>query len=121
MTGRRLTSRGSRTGVPVGGFGAMFTRGLLIGVAGGTVGLVALGLSRTDGQLLSAGFFVLALYVIPVTAGLVIAAVFEARSQAPRMPRRFRTMAFDRCGLCNRRRAPIGGVWVCPVCDGAPI
>lgn len=111
---------GTPVPVPVIGFGRLLMRPLLIGVAGGAVGLVAFGFSRVDGELLSAVFFVLALYMIPLTSGIVIAVIFEAWQQAPPGRRRFPAAVGTRgrCGLCRRKMTQVGFVRVCPVCDG---
>jgi hypothetical protein len=118
-----VAGSGFRAPVPITGFGRRFMRPLLLGVAGGAVVLVAFGLSRAGGELLSAGFFVLALFMIPLTAGAVMAAVFAAWQESPRAPRRLPTTAGarERCGLCRRKMAQIGRVWICPVCDGVAV
>jgi hypothetical protein len=109
--------------VSIIGLGRRFLRPLLLGLAGGAVVLAAFGLSRAGGELLSAGFFVLALFMIPLTAGTVMAAVFAAWQESPRAPRRLPTTtgARERCGLCRRKMAQIGPIWICPSCDGVTI
>ena len=97
-------------------------RALLIGVGGGTVGVVLFGLSRVSGGLLGAGAFVMALFMVPLTVGAVIAALSVAweESRSPRFgidqlasPSRTR----QRCGSCHRRMSLVGPIWICPRCD----
>jgi hypothetical protein len=118
-----VTRSGYSTPAPVTGLGRRFLRPLLLGVAGGAVVLAAFGLSRAGGELLSAGFFVLALFMIPLTAGTVMAAVLAAWQESPRAPRRLPTTTGgrERCGLCRRKMAQIGPIWICPICDGVAI
>lgn len=116
-----IAHRDPRAPWPVVGLGGPLTRPLLIGVLGAAVGLAVFGLSRVDGELLTAGFFVLAFYAIPLTTGLVLAAVIEARHEGPLLPHRFRAGPRDRCGLCGRKMANVGWVLVCPGCDGVDI
>lgn len=118
-----ITRSGFPAPVPITGRGRRFLRPLLLGIAGGAVILAAFGLSRAGGELLSAGFFVLALFMIPLTAGTVMAAVFAAWQESPRAPRRLPATAGarERCGLCRRKMARIGRIWICPICDGVAI
>jgi hypothetical protein len=112
-----------RAPVPIIGLGRRFLRPLLLGLAGGAAVMAAFGLSRAGGELLSAGFFVLALFMIPLTAGTVMAAVLAAWQESPRAPRRLPTTTGgrERCGLCRRKMAQIGRIWICPICDGVAI
>ncbi len=112
--------------------GRPLRRALLVGVHGAVVGLLMFGLSRVGGGLLGAGAFLSALFMIPVTAGAVIAVVLEAWQESPRepgrpgrpiLPSRARTIvgAHHRCTLCRRRMPQVGYVWVCPGCDGVTV
>ena len=110
---------GSPEPVPLIGLGRQLLRALLIGVTGAAVGLVAFGLSRVGGELLSTMFMILAVFMIPLTVGAVIAAVFTAWQESPRTPRTFTTTpgSRERCGLCHRKMTLIGQLWLCSVCD----
>jgi hypothetical protein len=102
-------------------------RALLIGVFGGVVGLVLFGLSRVGGGLLGGGAFVVALFMIPLTTGMVIAALFAAWQESPR-PARIHlgqhtspSRTRERCGSCRRKMTQVGQIWICSVCDGVAV
>ena len=97
-------------------------RALLIGVGGGTVGVVFFGLSRIGGGLLGAGALVIALFMVPLTVGAVIATLFVAWQES--RPSRFGidqlgspSRTRQRCGSCRRRMTLLGPIWICPLCD----
>ena len=117
--GSGTASTGPPLHVPIPGTRRLLALAVLTGVAGGALVLIAFGLSRLDGELLRAGFFILGLFTIPVTIGAVIAAASAGRGRAPRMPRVLRSPARARvrCGLCRRPRERVGQLWICPLCD----
>ena len=95
-------------------------RVVLIGIAGAAIAAAAFGLSRTDGQLLSAFLLVLALLMVPITAGAVIASLYAAWQDAPLVERQrpaARPGDRRRCGICHRKLIHAGGLWLCPSCD----
>jgi hypothetical protein len=94
-------------------------RALLVGAAGVAVALAAFGLSQIDGGVLNAVFFVLALLMIPMTAGSVIAATYAAWQERPAMPRGCAADAgaHHRCGICHRKLTQVGPLRLCPRCD----
>jgi hypothetical protein len=117
----RISGSDPRAPGPATGSVGLLARPLLVGFVGLAVGLAVYGLSRVDGELLSAGFFVLGLYAIPLTAGLVLAAVIEAGHRGPVLAHRSRAGPRDRCGLCGRTMTKVGWMWVCAACDGVVI
>ncbi len=119
MIGSRFAWGGAPPPAPAPGFGHRVGRALLIGLAGAAVGAVAFGLSRTDGEVLTAFLFVFALLMVPITVGAVLAALYSALLEAP--PRRAATTTpagpRQRCSICHRKLTQIGELRLCRSCD----
>lgn len=113
-------------------FGRPFGRALLLGVHGAAAAVLVFALSRVSDGLLSAGAFIFAILLVPLTAGVILATVLEAWLQAPRTsgtrgrpelsPPFTRTARSGRrCTLCRRGMTETGRVWICPICDQVAI
>lgn len=113
-------------------------RVMLIGVVGGTGALAALAVSWIGAGLVQAGSLLVAIFIAPVTVGLMISAVVDGverrRSEtgggaADVVPRfrgfraRYRSWARSaaRCGTCGERMAQLQFIWVCAECDGIAV
>ncbi len=104
-------------------------RALATGLVGAAAAVIAFGVSQVAGGFVAAMAFVLALFLVPVTIGLVIAAVVSARDATatglrPSVMARMRRLTpgagpSQRCSTCGRKREPGGSAWVCRTCDTA--
>lgn len=112
----------------------------LIGIVGGAVSIAALALARTSSGFVEAGSFLAAVFIVPVTIGLAIAAgvhgVEEWRAAVPaanadvassvRTRRRWmrreslrpRTV---RCSTCGERMTRLQLIWICGLCDSIAV
>lgn len=104
-------------------------RVIRIVVIGSTFSMAAFGVWMVSSGLLQAGAFLLAMFGVPVTIGIAIAAAWQIWEERPaiRMPHRLARAAFWRqrgpdhkqrpCTTCRKSMAQINFVWVCRACD----
>ena len=111
-------------------FAPAMERVFLVVAVGGMAAAGAYIMSRVGQGLLEGAGFLLAIFIATVTVGLALsqgAVVWQDRREHPITgPSAHRAgglpiAAGMICGCCGRSMEPFGSVWLCRVCDRAPV
>jgi len=111
-------------------FAPALERVFLIVAVGGMAAAGAFAMSRVGQGLLEGAAFLLAIFIATVTVGLALsqgAVAWQDRRGHPLPdPSSHRAgglpiAAGMICGCCGRSMKPFGSVWLCLVCDRAPV